>query len=124
MMKRLIKLNYHSVFKYEHDQESFKYNDVAYLEEKDERTVISFDQVKIVLKDNEVILHNANGILRLKQGSEILNHYQVPYGTLELKARLISYETGDSIKIKYELYDGINLLSRVYILIKYQILEN
>ncbi|WRK52606.1 hypothetical protein SD457_20115 [Coprobacillaceae bacterium CR2/5/TPMF4] len=56
-MKKLIKLNYHSVFKYENDKESFKYNGAAFLEELDDKTIISYEdktKIKFILKKDEV----------------------------------------------------------------------
>lgn len=43
---------------------------------------------------------------------------------IALKTRLISYDNGDNVKIKYELYDGTNLISQVYVMLNYLILEN
>lgn len=126
-MSQVIKLNYRSVFKYENETESFKYHGIASLDKKDNQTIISYqdqNKIKIVLKENEVILHNDASILRLHQHHPVMNHYQTAYGALKLEIRLISYECGDTIKIKYGLYDGIHLLSQVYILLQYQILEN
>ena len=117
-MKKLIKLNYHSVFKYENDKESFKYNGAAFLEELDDKTIISYEdktKIKFILKKDEVFLHNDASVLHLHKNRVILNHYQT---------RLINYEYDNTIKIKYALYDGMNLISEVYIVLNYQILEN
>ena len=55
---------------------------------------------------------------------DVLNDYQTDYGVISLKTRLIHYETGNTIKIKYELYEGLNLVSQVYMMISYSVLEN
>lgn len=126
-MRKLIKLNYHSVFKYENDKESFKYNGAAFLEELDDKTIISYEdktKIKFILKKDEVFLHNDASVLHLHKNRVILNHYQTEYGILKLQTRLINYEYDNTIKIKYALYDGMNLISEVYILLNYQILEN
>lgn len=126
-MKKLIKLNYHSVFKYENDKESFKYNGAAFLEELDDKMIISYEdktKIKFILKKDEVFLHNDASVLHLHKNRVILNHYQTEYGILKLQTRLINYEYDNTIKIKYALYDGMNLISEVYILLNYQILEN
>ena len=126
-MKKLIKLNYHSVFKYENDKESFKYNGAAFLEELDDKTIISYEdktKIKFILKKEEVFLHNDASVLHLHKNRVILNHYQTEYGILKLQTRLINYEYDNTIKIKYALYDGMNLISEVYIVLNYQILEN
>lgn len=126
-MKKLIKLNYHSVFKYENDKESFKYNGAAFLEELDDKMIISYEdktKIKFILKKDEVFLHNDASVLHLHKNRVILNHYQTEYGILKLQTRLINYEYDNTIKIKYALYDGMNLISEVYIVLNYQILEN
>ena len=94
-MKKLIKLNYHSVFKYENDKESFKYNGAAFLEELDDKTIISYEdktKIKFILKKDEVFLHNDASVLHLHKNRVILNHYQTEYGILKLQTRLINYE--------------------------------
>lgn len=127
MMKKLIKLNYHSVFKYENDKESFKYSGAAFLEELGDKTIISYEdknKIKFILKKDEVFLYNDTSVLHLHKNRVILNHYQTEYGILKLQTRLINYENDNTIKIKYALYDDMNLISEVYILLNYQILEN
>ncbi|WP_285945954.1 DUF1934 domain-containing protein, partial [Thomasclavelia cocleata] len=89
--------------------------------------VISFmtdKLIRIEIKTNEIILYNGNSILRLISGRDVLNQYQTDYGEISLKTRLIYYEIGNTIKIKYELYDGPNLISQVYMMLSYMILEN
>lgn len=126
-MKRIIKVNYRSIFKYNDHQETVKYSGVGQLEIFGDKKVISYqdeNNIKIELKDDEIRLHNGNSILRLVRNREILNKYQTPYGVIDLKTRLISYDSGNNIKIKYLLYDGNNLISEVYIMLNYLILEN
>ena len=126
-MKRIIKINYRSVFKYDEHQESVKYDGHGYLEEDDDKIEITYQDehlVKIELSENEIKLHNGPSVLRLVNDRDLLNKYQTEYGVIDLKTRLISYEFGDNVKIKYELYDGINLISQVYIMLNYLILEN
>ena len=64
------------------------------------------------------------GILHLVLNKDILNDYQTDYGVISLKTRLIHYEAGNTIKIKYELYEGLNLVSQVYMMISYSVLES
>lgn len=126
-MKKTIKLNYRSIFKYEDHQETVKYDGLGYLENGFEQDVISYQDekmIKLILKKNEIDLYNGVSALKLIKNKDILNHYQTDYGVIELKTRLISYEKGKTIKIKYELYDGVHLISQVYILLSYIVLEN
>lgn len=126
-MRKIIKVNYRSVFKYDDHQESIKYAGHGYLEEFDSKIEIGYqdqNKIKIELYENEVRLHNGASILRLVEGRDILNEYQTEYGVIDLRTRLISYEFGDNVKIKYALYDGLNLISQVYIMLNYIILES
>lgn len=61
--------------------------------------------------------------MHLVRDRDILNQYETPYGAIALKTRLISYDNGDNVKIKYELYDGTNLISQVYVMLNYLILR-
>ncbi len=127
IMKKVIKVKYRNIFKYEDYQEVVKFDEKGYLEESDNCKVISFigeQLIKIEFKKNEVILHNGNSMLRLVLGKDILNQYQTDYGIISLKTRLIHYETGNTVKIKYELYDDLNLISKVYMMLSYVVLEN
>lgn len=127
IMKKVIKVKYRNIFKYEDYQETIKFDQKGYLEESEDCKIISFmgDQlVTIELKTSEIVLHNGNSILRLVSGRDILNQYQTDYGVISLKTRLINYEIGNTVKIKYELYDGLNLISQVYMMLSYVILEN
>lgn len=126
-MKELIKVNYKSIFKYEDHQETVKYAGAGYLLQQGNRQVISYQDgqmIKIELEPTVIVLHNGKSVLKLVKDQDVLNHYQTDYGVIDLTTRLISYDYGNTIKIKYELYDGTSLISQVYILIGYQILEN
>lgn len=127
IMKKVIKVKYRNIFKYEDHQEVIRFDEKGYLEESENHKVISFminQLVRIEIKTNEIILHNGNSILRLVSGRDVLNQYQTDYGVIPLKTRLIYYEIGNTIKIKYELYDGSNLISQVYMMLSYMILES
>ncbi|NDO42794.1 DUF1934 domain-containing protein [Thomasclavelia cocleata] len=127
IMKKVIKVKYRNIFKYEDHQEVIKFDEKGYLEESGNHKIISFmtdKLIRIEIKANEIILYNGNSILRLISGRDVLNQYQTDYGEISLRTRLIYYEIGNTIKIKYELYDGPNLISQVYMMLSYMILEN
>ena len=127
IMKKLIKIKYRNIFKYEDHQEVIKFDENGYLEEFNGYKAISFvkdRQIKIEIKTNEIVLHNGKGILHLVLNEDVLNDYQTDYGVISLKTRLIHYEAGNTIKIKYELYEGLNLVSQVYMMISYSVLES
>ena len=117
-MKKIIKVNYRSIFKYEEHQETVKYDGSGHLEIGDDKIVVSYQD------ENKIKIHNGASVLHLVRDRDILNQYETPYGAIALKTRLISYDNGDNVKIKYELYDGTNLISQVYVMLNYLILEN
>ena len=55
---------------------------------------------------------------------EIVNEYETDYGVVLLKTKLISYQYENPLKLRYELYDGNNLISSVYLMVSYLQLEN
>lgn len=127
IMKKVIKVKYRSIFKYENHQEVIKFDEKGYLEENENHQVISFINdklIKVEIKKDEIVLYHGTSVLRLVLGEDILNDYATEYGVFSLKTRLIHYELGNTIKIKYELYDGDNLISQVYMMLSYLILEN
>lgn len=127
IMKKLIRIKYRNVFKYDDHQEIIKFDENGYLEEFNSHKVISFmgDRlIKIELKTNEIVLHNGSSVLHLVLNQDVLNQYQTDYGLISLKTRLIRCEVGNTIKIKYELYDDFNLISQVYLMLSYVIMEN
>lgn len=127
IMKKLIRIKYRNIFKYEDHQEVVKIDKNGYLDEFDGCKVISFvgdEPIKIEIKSDEVVLHNGISVLYLVLNKDVLNDYHTDYGIISLKTRLIQYEAGNTIKIKYELYDGSNLISHVYMMISYTVLEN
>lgn len=127
IMKKVIKVKYRSIFKYENHQEVIKFDEKGYLEENENHQVISFINdklIKVEIKKDEIVLYHGTSVLRLVLGEDILNDYATEYGVFSLKTRLIHYEVGNTIKIKYELYDGDNLISQVYMMLSYLILEN
>lgn len=127
IMKKVIKVKYRSIFKYENHQEVIKFDEKGYLEENENHQVISFINdklIKVEIKKDEIVLYHGTSVLRLVLGEDILNDYATEYGVFSLKTRLIHYEVGNTIKIKYELYDGDNLISQVYMMLSYLVLEN
>lgn len=122
-----IKVKYHSIFKYDNHQESIKFDTNGYLENKNDGKIIRFKkdtEIKIEAMEDKVVLHNGKSILHLALNEEILNKYQTEYGVVLLKTRLLSCESGNPFKIRYELFDGENLISSVYLMISYLKLEN
>ncbi len=57
-------------------------------------------------------------MLKFDFDKEVWNQYQLPYGLVPLKTKLLKFEANeDRIKMKYDLYDQNGLISTAYILI-------
>ena len=126
-MMELIKIKYKSVFKYDDHQEVIKFDTNGCLKNTSNGKIISFKgdkEIKIEIMSDKVILHNGSSVLHLNLNDEIVNEYQTDYGVVLLKTKLISYQCENPLKLKYELYDGNNLISSVYLLVSYLQLEN
>lgn len=115
------KIIYKSVFKSGNDKETVEYKETGMIK-RGEKTTISFrsgeQMIEISYDEHEVILKNNQSILRLKEGKDVLNEYQLPYGTVLLKTRMLNHKfKEDHFQLKYELYDNNFLISTVYIVI-------
>ena len=62
-------------------------------------------------------------MLNLTYHRKVFNHYQTPYGLIELYTELMTLEHERNIKLIYMLYDGIQKISEVYILVNYEFME-
>ena len=80
--------------------------------------------IKIEIMLDKVILHNGKSMLHLVLNDEIVNEYETDYGVVLLKTKLISYQYENPLKLRYEWYDGNNLISSVYLMVSYLQLEN
>jgi len=112
---------YKSVFKNGDDKETVEYKQTGIVKHG-QKTLISFKAegqvIEISYDEEEVILKNNQSVLRLKQGRDILNEYELPYGTVMLKTRMLSHKFNENhFQLKYELYDGNVFISTVYIVI-------
>ena len=63
-------------------------------------------------------LQHGNSLLKFHKEKPLWNQYQLPYGSVALKTKLLKFQNNqDSMKMKYELYDQHGLISTVYIMI-------
>lgn len=74
--------------------------------------------IDINYNEKEVILKHDQSILKLHKDKEVWNEYQLPYGCVALKTKVLMLKTSEEqLKLKYELYDQSGLISTAYILI-------
>lgn len=122
-MKKNIKVNYKSIFKYDdhHGTVQFK-SDGIYEKgfDKEKFTFYNNDQkIEIILKGKEMTLANGPSLLNLSYHRKIGNHYHTDYGMIELFTELITMEHDRYLKVKYILSDEHQQLSEVYVMMKY-----
>lgn len=115
-------IHYKSIFKQDGQSETIEYRAKGILH-MGEKTQLSFDTrdgtININYGENEVVLNHGQSKLRFEYNQEVWNQYQLPYGAVSLKTKLLSFDANEErIKMKYELYDYSGLISTVYILIK------
>ena len=96
-MKKNIKVNYKSIFKYDDHHETVQFKSDGIYEK-------GFDKEKFTFYNND-------------QKIEI--HYHTDYGMIELFTELITMEHDRYLKVKYILSDGYQQLSEVYVMMKY-----
>lgn len=115
------KIHYKAIFKQDGDTESVEYKANGVLHHG-EKTCLSFqtpeNTIDISYGNQEICLKNGHSLLNLHLNKEIWNQYQLPYGSVMLRTKVLLFETNDErIKLKYELYDQQSLISTVYIFI-------
>lgn len=126
-MKRKIKLNYKSIFKYDDHHETVKYNAKGIYEKDDQKERITFFQddikIEILIRKQDVLLTHGKSTLCLTPHKKIYNQYLTEYGMIDLYTELIILEHERHIKLKYVLYDESQKISDVYILVNYEVME-
>lgn len=119
MYERMIR--YKAVFLQDGQKEVVEYKEKGIYEDGDKKH-ISFDaqgkKIDITYDEKRVTLKNGDSMLRMHRDKEIWNEYLLPYGSVQLKTKVLMYSAShDAVKLKYELYDFKGLLMSVYILI-------
>ena len=126
-MEAVIKMNqtkqvhYKAIFKQGDEKQTIEYKVDGWID-YGQKTRLHFqtDQGKIQISFDEVEVHLQNGdsLLRFHKEKKVWNHYQLPYGTVELKTELLKFKASSKmIQMKYALYDHQGMISMVYIMI-------
>lgn len=124
-MYRSVLVRYKMIFKNDYGNEIVEYKNVGIALDNGSSKSISFDceagTIEIIYNKDEIVLNNGNSKLGFYYNKSRWNDYNVQYGTLKLKTKLLKFEANDSlIKMKYELYDQGGLLSTAYMLMNIQ----
>lgn len=112
---------YKTIFKQDGQSETIEYKAKGILHIA-ETSQLSFqtkeETIDITYGKKGVVLKHGISQLNFHYDKEVWNQYQLPYGTVPLKTKLLKFEANEErIKMKYELYDHSGLISTAYILI-------
>lgn len=114
-------IHYKTIFKQDGQSETIEYKAKGVLH-IGEISQLSFNTPEgtIDIRYGEKGISLMHGVSRLnfEYDKEVWNQYQLPYGSVTLKTKLLKFEANEKhIKMKYELYDQGGLISTAYILI-------
>jgi uncharacterized beta-barrel protein YwiB (DUF1934 family) len=127
VMKKVIRIKYDSIFKYEKHKEKIQYREIGTYEKLEEKTIISFfnkdTKMEVHIEGDTIrLLHNQSQ-LKLIKGKRVNNKYLTAYGDIYIDTLMESFENNGNIKIKYQLLEQEEVISEVYILIQIQPVE-
>lgn len=122
LMYQTKQIYYKTIFKSQGESETVEYKAVGVFH-KEEKMHLYFDTkdgtIHIIYDDNGVELKHGQSVLYFQYDKEVWNQYQIPYGELQLKTKLLLFEANEQrIKMKYELYDFQGLISTVYMFVQ------
>lgn len=125
-MKERKRFKYKSIFKYPEHQESLEYEGIGIIEcsEVDRIVFKSKDIVfNLTISSSEAILKNNGNTIFLKKDQITMNDYQTPYGVCTIQCKLKSIIKLNGYKIVYDIMDGSDVVSTVYIMISIHAVE-
>lgn len=123
-MNQTKQIHYKAIFKQDGDKQTVEYKAKGFIS-IGQKTSLHFQtsqgKIQISFDEKEVHLQNGDSLLRFHREKTLWNHYQLPYGTIELKTELLRFQTShDLIKMKYALYDHQGLISTVYVMVTFK----
>lgn len=123
-MDQTKQIHYKAIFKQDGDQQTVEYKARGFMC-TNQKTRLYFPtsqgKIQISFDEKEVHLQNGDSLLRFHKEKTLWNHYQLPYGDVELKTELLKFQAShDSIKMKYALYDHQGLISTVYVMVTFK----
>ncbi|WP_028041898.1 DUF1934 family protein [Candidatus Stoquefichus massiliensis] len=114
-------IHYKAIFKQDNEIETIEYKTKGIMC-TGKQTQVSFETkegtISITYGKEPIILNHGSSTLTFHFGQETWNDYQLPYGSVPLKTKLLKFEANDDrIKMKYELHDQRGLISTVYLMV-------
>lgn len=127
-MKQKKLIIYKSIFKYTDHKETLSYQEIGEYTKNETGLKITFKteeiKIDIRIRGNTVWLTNNQSTLQLQLHKRVKSDYHTPYGNIVMETYLETLEATDNIKLKYTLYDGLEKLNEVYLLVQTKTLEN
>ncbi len=123
-MKKTVQLQYKSIFKYKDHHETVQYQAKGTYLKDEKKEQLSFyhddQKIEITIRGQDVTLVHGPSLLSLSYHRRLFNHYATPYGMIELYGELVSLHHDRNIQMKYVLSDESEIISEVYLLIRYE----
>lgn len=114
-------IHYKAIFKNHDQSESIEYKTKGIFH-KEKKIYLTFDAddmtIHIEYDEKGIKLKHGQSQLYFQFDKDTWNKYQLPYGSVPLKTKLLKFNANDDyIKMKYELYDQEGLVSTAYVYI-------
>lgn len=115
------KIHYKTIFKQDGQSETVEYHAQGLLYTGDENH-LEFDceqgTIHISYSHDGVVLRHGESVLEFDYEKDVDNLYQLPYGSVQLRTRLKSFEANqERMKMVYELHDQQGLVLTAYMMI-------
>lgn len=124
-MYKIVKIKYRSVMVNDEEKNSVDYyvNGTIHSDSKYEHIHFTNKEginFEISFNQNDLVLKQGNSVLNLNTEHNVSNCYQTPYGAFLFDTKLLLLERKDNVlKIKYELYQNKECVSKIYMQIAY-----
>ena len=97
-------IHYKAIFKQDHDQHKIEYKAKG-LFHQNQKTSLDFDtpegHIQISYDDQEVHLQHGNSLLKFHKEKPFWNQYQLPYGSVALKTKLLKFQNNQDMLCTY-----------------------
>lgn len=124
-MYRIVKVKYHSIMINDDQKESVSFDANGTLYKNDKGNHLFFKskediEFEISYTDTKLTLRQNNSILKFDINEILTNRYHTTYGDFLFEAKLLLLKhSEDGLKIKYELYQNNECVSKIYMQIGY-----
>lgn len=120
-MYKIVRVKYKSIMFNGDEKSNVDIHASGEIHERNEKTTIYFESkekipFEITFNEEHLKLKQGNSQLNFQLNRKILNHYQTPYGMIEMVSLLDVLQIKENcLKIKYRLFDKEECITKVYI---------